>query len=48
MLPKPSPDLNPIEGFWEWLKSDVVHNVFYKRFYHHRNNIAAFMKTHQF
>lgn len=43
-LPKYSPDLNPIEGLWKWLKSDVVHNVFYKKFYHIRINVAAFMK----
>ncbi len=43
-LPKYSPDLNLIEGLWKWLKSDVVHNVFYKKFYHIRINVAAFMK----
>ncbi|RXZ77363.1 hypothetical protein EBB07_31420 [Paenibacillaceae bacterium] len=41
-LPKYSPDLN-FEGLWKWLKSDVVHNVFYKKFYHIRINVAAFM-----
>ncbi len=43
-LPKYSPDLNLIEGLRKWLKSDVVHNVFYKKFYHIRINVAAFMK----
>ncbi|ANS73181.1 transposase [Paenibacillus yonginensis] len=43
-LPKYPPDLNLIEGLWKWLKSDVVHNVFYKKFYHIRINVAAFMK----
>lgn len=43
-LPKYSPELNLVEGLWKWLKSDVVHNVFYKKFYHIRINVAAFMK----
>ncbi len=43
-LPKYSPNLNLVEGLWKWLKSDVVHNVFYKKFYHIRINVAAFMK----
>jgi transposase len=43
-LPKYSPDLNLIEGLWKWLKSDVIHNVFYKKFYHIRINVAAFMR----
>ncbi|WP_269322573.1 transposase [Paenibacillus sp. FSL H7-0357] len=43
-LPKYSPELNLIEGLWKWLKIDVVHNVFYKKFYHIRINVAAFMK----
>lgn len=29
-LPPYSPDLNLIEGLWEWLKSSVVNNVFFK------------------
>lgn len=28
-LPPYSPKLNLIEGFWEWLKSDIINNVFY-------------------
>lgn len=43
-LPKYSPELNLVEGLWKWLKSDVVHNVFYRKFYHIRINVAAFMK----
>nr|WP_128759022.1 IS630 family transposase [Paenibacillus mucilaginosus] len=43
-LPKYSPNLNLVEGLWKWLKSDVVHNVFYKKFYHIRINVATFMK----
>lgn len=43
-LPKYSPELNLLGGLWKRLKSDVVHNVFYKKFYHIRINVAAFMK----
>lgn len=28
-LPPYSPKLNLIEGLWEWLKSEVINNVFY-------------------
>ncbi|WP_405083290.1 transposase [Paenibacillus chitinolyticus] len=43
-MPKYSPDLNLVEGLWKWLKSDVVHNLFCKKFYHIRINVATFMK----
>jgi transposase len=42
-LPKYSPDLNLVESLWKWLKGDVVHNVFYKKFYHIFINVAAFI-----
>ncbi|MNW70400.1 hypothetical protein D3C74_496990 [compost metagenome] len=38
-LPKYSPELNLVEALWKWLKNDVVHNVFYKKFYHIRINV---------
>ncbi|WP_138755569.1 transposase [Paenibacillus sinopodophylli] len=28
-----SPNLNPVEGFWLWLKADVANNVFFEKFY---------------
>lgn len=28
-LPPYSPELNPIEGLWKWLKTSIVYNVFY-------------------
>lgn len=28
-LPPYSPNLNHIEGFWGWLKSEIINNVFY-------------------
>ena len=29
-LPPDSPQRNPIEGLWGWLKSSVIHNVFFQ------------------
>ncbi|MBO9604760.1 MAG: IS630 family transposase [Paenibacillaceae bacterium] len=43
-LPKYSPELNPVEGLWKWLKHDVVNNVFFSKFYHIRKHVADFMK----
>ncbi len=43
-LPKYSPELNPIEGLWRWLKHDVVNNVFFQKFYVIRSQVAKFMK----
>nr|WP_235941790.1 transposase [Paenibacillus puerhi] len=43
-LPKYSPELNPVEGLWKWLKHDVVNNVFFSEFYHIRTHVTAFMK----
>ncbi|NOU78469.1 hypothetical protein GC101_06195 [Paenibacillus sp. LMG 31459] len=42
-LPKYSPNLNPIEGLWKWLKSDVIHNVFYDKRYKIRTAVSRFM-----
>ncbi|MEC2342287.1 MAG: IS630 family transposase [Heyndrickxia faecalis] len=43
-LPKYSPELNPVEGLWKWLKQDVVNNVFFSKFYQIRSHVAEFMK----
>jgi transposase len=43
-LPKYSPELNPVEGLWKWLKHDVVNNVFFRKFYHIRTSVTSFMK----
>lgn len=43
-LPKYSPELNPVEGLWKWLKHDVVNNVFFHKYYVIRTHVAAFMK----
>lgn len=32
-LPPYSPDLNPIEGLWRWIKDSCINNVFFDKFY---------------
>jgi Transposase and inactivated derivatives len=32
-LPPYSPNLNPIEGLWKWLKDTCINNVFYSKYY---------------
>lgn len=43
-LPPYSPDLNLIEGLWKWLKSDIIHNVFYSSVYEIQKNVKAFIQ----
>ncbi|MFK4303779.1 transposase [Paenibacillus sp. RC254] len=43
-LPPYSPNLNPVEGLWLWLKSDVVNNVFFEKFYKFKLHVSQFMK----
>ncbi|WP_418028029.1 transposase [Paenibacillus sp. JJ1722] len=43
-LPPYSPNLNPVEGLWLWLKSDVVNNIFFEKFYKIRLLLSQFMK----
>lgn len=42
-LPPYSPDLNPIEGLWKWLKMSVVYNVFYEAIQDIYRNVQAFI-----
>lgn len=42
-LPPYSPDLNLMEGVWKWLKSDIINNVFFKKFYQIRLHVTKFM-----
>jgi len=35
--------INLMEGVWKWLKSDVIHNVFFSKFYRIRLHVTAFM-----
>lgn len=44
-LPPYSPQLNVVEGLWKWLKSDVIHNVFYHKVEDIRKNVHAFMEN---
>lgn len=43
-LPPYSPNLNPVEGLWLWLKSDVINNVFFEKFYKIKLHISQFIK----
>lgn len=43
-LPPYSPNLNPVEGLWLWLKADVVNNVFFEKFYKIKLHVSQFMK----
>ncbi|MEK3697974.1 MULTISPECIES: IS630 family transposase [unclassified Paenibacillus] len=43
-LPPYSPNLNPVEGLWLWLKADVVNNVFFEKFYKIKFHVSQFMK----
>lgn len=43
-LPPYSPNLNPVEGLWLWLKADVVNNIFFEKFYKTRLHVSQFMK----
>ncbi|MHB0799416.1 IS630 family transposase, partial [Bacillus thuringiensis] len=36
--------LNLIEGLWKWLKSDVIHNVFYSSVYEIQKNVQDFIQ----
>lgn len=42
-LPPYSPNLNPIEGLWKWLKVSVVYNVFYESMQDIHKNVQAFI-----
>ncbi|MGN7478210.1 IS630 family transposase [Solibacillus silvestris] len=42
-LPPYSPELNMAEGLWDWLKKDVINNVFFQKFYHIKRNVKEFM-----
>lgn len=42
-LPTYSPKLNRIEGFWKWLKGDVICNVFFKSIKEVRKAVMEFV-----
>lgn len=44
-LPPYSPELNPVERFWKYLKKDVLHNVLHETLDHLAASISNFYKT---
>jgi len=42
-LPPYSPELNPIEGLWKWLKTSVIYNVFYVSVREIQEKVQAFI-----
>lgn len=44
-LPPYSPKLNLIEGFWGWLKSEIINNVFYNSVKEIRKAIRGFIDS---
>ncbi len=43
-LPPYSPNLNPIEGLWKWLKNAVIYNVFYKNVHQIKLAVQEFIQ----
>lgn len=46
-LPKYSPDLNPMEWFWKFLRKQVTHNTFFGKFKDFQRAIARFIVKHK-
>jgi len=44
-LPPYSPKLNLIEGLWEWLKSEIINNVFYTSVKEIRKAVRSFVDS---
>ena len=44
-LPPYSPNLNPIERLWKWMKESVVYNTYYSDFHEFRMAIFGFFHT---
>lgn len=44
-LPPYSPKLNLIEGFWGWLKSEIINNVFYSSVKEIRKAVRGFIDS---
>ena len=44
-LPPYSPNLNPIERLWKWMKEVVIYNTYYKEFDDFRSAVFGFFKT---
>lgn len=44
-LPPYSPNLNPIERLWKWMKETVVYNTYYEDFYEFKSAVFGFFKS---
>ena len=44
-LPPYSPKLNPIEGLWKWMKSEVINNVFFPSVKEIRKAVRGFIDS---
>ena len=44
-LPPYSPNLNPIERLWKWMKEVVIYNTYYKEFEEFRSAIFGFFRS---
>ena len=47
-LPNYSPDLNPMEWFWKFLRKQVTHNTFFANFKAFQRAIAKFIVKHEY
>lgn len=43
-LPPYSPNLNPIERLWKWMKERVMYNTYYQEFEEFRNAVLGFLE----
>jgi len=43
-LPPYSPNLNPIERLWKWMKEKILYNAYYQEFEGFRNAVLGFLK----
>ena len=44
-LPPYSPNLNPIERLWKWMKERVIYNTYYREFEDFRSAVFGFFST---
>ena len=47
-LPSYSPDLNPMEWFWKFLRKEVTHNTFFETFKKFQRAIIKFIIKHKY
>jgi transposase len=44
-LPSYSPNLNPIERVWKWMKERVMYNTYYREFEDFKQAVIGFLQT---